>query len=137
MKIRGLPVARDIDVAAIAFLALSACSQEDAPRTGPVPSADVSLPSTDPSASPGVTAPAPSEAVIRITGTVHHLDQEGGVYVIRAEDGTQYRPLEIPEDFRVDGLAVEAQAKRRDDVITVDMAGQAIELLDIRKRAAE
>jgi hypothetical protein len=59
------------------------------------------------------------------------------VYVIRTEDGAQYRPIELPEEFRVDGLAVEASAKRRDDVLTVDMAGQAIELLDIRKRAAD
>ena len=137
MKIRVLDITRDIDLAAIAFLALSACSQEDATRTGPVPSADVSFPSSNTSTSPDGTVPTPAEAIIRLTGTVHHLDMEGGVYVIRTEDGTQYRPIELPEEFRVDGLPVEAEVKRRDDIMTVDMAGTAVELLDIRKRAAD
>ena len=102
-----------------------------------MPSADVAFPSSNTSTSPDGTAPAPAEAIIRLTGTVHHLDLEGGVYVIRTEDGTQYRPIELPEEFRVDGLAVEAEVKRRDDVMTVDMAGTAVELLDIRKRTAD
>jgi hypothetical protein len=138
VKLRGIDMLRDIDLAAIAFFALSACSQqEDAAQTGPVPSADVAFPSSDTSTSPGGTAPPPAEAILRLTGTVHHLDLEGGVYVIRTEDGTQYRPVELPEEFRVDGLAVEAEAKRRDDLMSVDMVGPAVELLDIRKRAAD
>jgi hypothetical protein len=137
VKLRVLAITRDIDLAAVAFLALSACSQEDATRTGPVPAADVSFPSSSTPTSPDGPAPTPADAIIRLTGTVHHLDIEGGVYVIRTADGTQYRPIELPEEFRVDGLAVEAEAKRRDDVITVDMAGTAVELLDIRKRTAD
>jgi len=137
VKLGVLDITRDIDLAAIAFLALSACSQEDATRTGPVPSADVSFPSSSTSTSPDGTVPTPAEAIIRLTGTVHHLDLEGGVYVIRTEDGTQYRPIELPEEFRVDGLPVEAEATRRDDIMTVDMVGTAVELLDIRKRAAD
>lgn len=113
------------------MLALAACSQDDSPRTGPAPSIDIPTPPMD------GADPAPTEDVVRIVGTVHHLDVEGGVYVIRTADGTQYRPIELPEEFRVEGLAVEADAKRRDDVMTVDMAGQSIELLDIRKHAAE
>jgi hypothetical protein len=115
----------------IAMLALGACSQGDSPRTGPAPSIDTPTPPMD------GADPAPSEDVVRIVGTVHHLDLEGGVYVIRTAAGTQYRPIELPEEFRVEGLAVEADAKLRDDVLTVDMAGQSIELLDIRKHAAE
>ena len=74
---------------------------------------------------------------MHLTGTVPHLDLEGGVYVIRTEDGAQYRPIELPEEFRVDGLPVEAEVKRRDDIMTIDMAGTAVELLDIRKRTAD
>jgi hypothetical protein len=116
---------------AFACLGLAACSQENAPRTGPVPTAETPAPAAEP------PPPRDSDELINIVGNVHHLDLEGGVYVIRTEDGAQYRPIELPEEFRVDGLAVEASAKRRDDVLTVDMAGQAIELLDIRKRAAD
>jgi hypothetical protein len=107
------------------------CADGAAPRTGPISPLDVLDPPAD------QVAPAPAEDFVRITGTVHRLDLEGGVYVIRTDDGTQYRPIELPEEFRVEGLAVEVEAKRRDDVLTVDMAGQAIELLDIRKRVAE
>lgn len=74
MKVRVLDITRDIDLAAIAFLALSACSQEGATRTGPVPSADVGFPSSSTPASPDGTVPTPVEAIIRLTGTVHHLD---------------------------------------------------------------
>jgi hypothetical protein len=58
MKLRGIDILRDVDLAAIAFLALSANSREDAPRTGPVSSADDSIPSSEPSTPTGGTAPA-------------------------------------------------------------------------------
>lgn len=58
MKLRGMDILRDVDLAAIAFLALSADSRENAPRTGPVPSADDSIPSSEPSTPTGDTAPA-------------------------------------------------------------------------------
>jgi hypothetical protein len=90
----------------------------------------------DPGAAVDPAAQASKDDVIHFSGTVEHQDAEGGAYVIRAEDGRQYRPVELPADFRVDGLEVEVDAKRRDDVLTKDMAGQSIELLDIRKRAA-
>jgi heat shock protein HslJ len=80
-------------------------------------------------------AAAQAQDVIQIAGTVHHLDVEGGVWVIRTTDGTQYKPVQLPKEYQVDGLAVEGEARRRDNVISVDMAGQAIELLTIRKRA--
>ena len=115
----------------IAMLGFSACSQEDAPRTGPATATQ------EPVAAAAPAAPASSDDVIHIAGTVEKLDVEGGVYVIRAEDGTQYRPIELPEEFRVEGVAVDVDAKRRDDVLTKDMVGQSIELLDIRRRAAE
>jgi len=37
-------------------------------------------------------------------------------------------------DFRVDGLAVEADARRCDDVATIGMVGPVLELLRIRRR---
>jgi hypothetical protein len=61
MKLRGIDILRDVDLAAIAYLALSAPSRERAPRTGPVPSADDSIPSSKPSTPAGVTAPGPAD----------------------------------------------------------------------------
>lgn len=77
---------------------------------------------------------AGSGPVLHITGTVQHLDLEGGLFVIRSADGTQYNPVNLPEAFRIDGMAIEAFAKRRDDMASIGMVGPLIELLRIRKQ---
>ncbi|MGH8646061.1 MAG: META domain-containing protein [Gammaproteobacteria bacterium] len=77
---------------------------------------------------------AGSEPVLHITGTVQRLDLEGGLVVIRDAEGTQYNPINLPEAFRVEGMAVEAEAQRRDDVASIGMIGPIIELLRVRKR---
>lgn len=77
---------------------------------------------------------AGSGATFHITGTVHHSDLEGGVFVIRNAEGTQYSPLNLPDAFRMDGLAVEADARRRDDMASIGMVGPLVELLRIRSR---
>jgi heat shock protein HslJ len=77
---------------------------------------------------------AGSGPTVHITGTVHHLDLEGGVFVIRDADGTQYNPVNLPDAFRVDGMAVEVDARRRDDMASIGMVGPLVELLRIRSR---
>ena len=72
---------------------------------------------------------------ITLTGTVRHLDLEGGVYVIEDAGGTRYNPMNLPDGFKVDGKAVEAQGRRRDDVMSVAMVGPMVELARIRERA--
>lgn len=69
-----------------------------------------------------------------LTGTVRHLDVEGGVWVIRDEAGTQFTPAALPEAFRVDGLAVELDARRRDDMVSTSMTGPLVEIVRIRRR---
>ena len=65
MKFRAEDLLGDIDVAALAYLALSADSEEDASRSGPVPSTDVSNPSSEPSTPAGDTEPVSSEWIDR------------------------------------------------------------------------
>jgi len=72
---------------------------------------------------------------LRIAGTVHHLALEGGLFVIRDAGGTQYNPLNLPAAYQVDGLAVDVEARRRDDTASIGMVGPMIEILRIRKRA--
>jgi hypothetical protein len=72
-----------------------------------------------------------------MTGTVHHLDLEGGLFVIRDDEGKQYQPLNLPQAFRVDGMPVEVEARRRTDVMTTGMAGATIELVRIRGRSSD
>ena len=68
--------------------------------------------------------------------TGHRIDAEGGIYVIRAADGTEYRPKELPAEYRVEGMAVDVKALLNDDVATKDMVGQPIDLLEIVRRDA-
>jgi hypothetical protein len=66
---------------------------------------------------------------------VHYLDLEGGLFVIRDAQGVQYNPTNLPETFRRDGMLVEAEAQRRDDMASIGMVGSIVELLRIRLRS--
>lgn len=79
--------------------------------------------------------PVGAGPVLHITGTVHHLDLEGGLFVIRDRAGTQFNPVNLPAGFRVEGIAVETEAQRRDDAASIGMVGPMIELLRIRRHA--
>ena len=68
-------------------------------------------------------------------GTVHKVADNGGVWVIRTVSGKQYQPTTpLPEEFQVEGLAVEVEARKHDQVMTKDTLGQAIDIVEIRKR---
>jgi hypothetical protein len=71
---------------------------------------------------------------ITLTGVVRHARLEGGFYTIQADDGVTYDPMNLPPDFRQDGLAVEAVARRRNDRLGTHQAGRIIELERIRRR---
>lgn len=77
--------------------------------------------------------PSESEQTLHIAGIVRHLDLEGGLFVIRNAQGVQYNPINLPEAFRRDGLAVEAQARRSENMASTGMIGTLVELLRIRK----
>jgi hypothetical protein len=72
--------------------------------------------------------PAPSMA---FSGTVRFVDLEGGLWLIEADDGTRYQPLELVEAFRKDGLRVKGDALRRDNMMSIGMSGPMIEVLSI------
>lgn len=82
------------------------------------------------------TLPGGAGPTIRIVGTVRSLALEGGLYVIDGAGGTRYHPTNLPRAYRVDGKAIEADARRRDDVASIGMVGPMVELLRIRSRAA-
>jgi hypothetical protein len=69
-----------------------------------------------------------------LTGTVTRMDIEGGLWVIRAQDGAKYNVINLPEEFRVDGTEIEADARRRENVQVIDAAGPSVDILRIRKR---
>jgi hypothetical protein len=71
---------------------------------------------------------------VRITGVVRHLELEGGFYAIRGDDGVTYDPTNLPPAFQKDGLRVEADARRRDDLMGIHQAGPIVQLVRIRAR---
>lgn len=79
---------------------------------------------------------AATRPTMQIVGTIRHRDVEGGVWVIRSDEGT-FQPTNLPRRFHVDGIAVEAEAVRRDDLVSIGMVGPLVELLRIRRQAAE
>src|SRR3954451_1808272 len=74
--------------------------------------------------------------VFHLGGTVRHVELEGGLYVIDAADGTRYVPTNLPADYQKDGLALEAEARRRDDMASIAMVAPLVELVRIRKAPA-
>jgi hypothetical protein len=82
-------------------------------------------------------ASAGARATVHISRTVRHLDPEGGLFVIRDVDGTQYNPSNLPGGFQVDGMAVEAQARHRDEIATIGMVGPVVELQRISRHAGD
>ena len=121
---RGL-TGNNLRTALFALIFISACSPDGAPRRGPVTAADPIKPTE--------AIRASKRDRVHLTGTIHHVKAEGGVYVLRTETGLQYRLVELPEQFREEGLNVTIEGLRHDDVLTKDMAGQAVDILEIRR----
>ena len=71
---------------------------------------------------------------IHFTGTVRHVELEGGFYAIRGDDGVSYDPTNLPPEFQKDGLKVEAEARRQDDVMGIHQVGPIVQLVRIRTR---
>ena len=72
--------------------------------------------------------------LVRITGIVRHSDLEGGFYAIQGDDGVTYDPTNLPAEFQEDGLAVEVEARRREDAMGIHQVGPIVEIERIRKR---
>jgi hypothetical protein len=88
-----------------------------------------------PTSNPWVALPAAGDTagtMVTIKGTVHYTDVEGGVYSIRAEDGTNYDPLNLPAAFKKDGLAVEAEARTQPATMGINQVGPIVALTRIR-----
>lgn len=81
-----------------------------------------------------VVMPAAADVeTTRIAGPVTYMDLEGGLYVIRGTDGTNYNPTNLPDAYREDGLRVEADVVRRDDMASIGMVGPIIDVVRIRR----
>lgn len=105
------------------ILLLAAC-------TGGPPESPVTVP--DRTAGDTAAAPVP-DSVVTVKGVVRHFDLEGGFFAIRGDDGTTYDPSNLAEEFRRDGLRVEARLRLRPDMGGIHMVGPIVDIIEIRK----
>ncbi|KYH42450.1 MAG: hypothetical protein AYL33_002640, partial [Candidatus Bathyarchaeota archaeon B63] len=71
------------------------------------------------------------KSVISEIGTIKFFPFEGGFYGIITEKGN-YLPLNLPEEFKKDGLKVWFKARVREDIVTIYGWGKPIEILEIK-----
>jgi len=71
--------------------------------------------------------------VVSGTGIIRFFDLEGGFYCIIDSDGKHYYPINLSEEFQVDGLRVYFEAKILQDEGTSQMQEIAVSVLKIQK----
>jgi hypothetical protein len=83
-----------------------------------------------------VTAAEEKATTVTATGTVTHIELEGGFWAIIADDGAKYDPMELGKEFQQEGLRVTFTAKIRTDMVSDHMYGTIIEITAIAKAPA-
>ena len=71
---------------------------------------------------PGAPERARSGTAVAVEGTVRHLDVEGGCWVIETAQ-ERVQPADLPERFRVDGLAVRVKLRDAPDLVSICQVG--------------
>lgn len=69
--------------------------------------------------------------------SIQFVSVEGGCWTIAPSppnEQVNYLPINLPEEFRQDGLKVRVEVKVRDDYGSVCMLGPVVEILSIRAR---
>jgi hypothetical protein len=68
-----------------------------------------------------------------IKGTVKHIELEGGFYGILTDRGDKINPVDLPDTFKQDGLAVRFRMKRLSDQVSFRMWGTLATITDIER----
>lgn len=72
--------------------------------------------------------------MVRVNGTVRFMSFEGGFWAVRGDDNVTYDPIDgLAPAFQTEGLRVRLEAKRRNDMASVHMAGPIVEIISISK----
>lgn len=67
------------------------------------------------------------------TGTIRYIDLEGGFYGIAGDDGKNYLPMNLAQEFKADGLRVTFRLRIRVDVATIYMWGTPVEVISLKR----
>ena len=73
------------------------------------------------------------EDIIKGTGTVVFINLEGGFYSIIEDSGYAYTPINLDQEFRVDGLRVRFEAIILHGLGGIPFPGTRIEIITIEK----
>jgi len=65
------------------------------------------------------------------SGTIVFVPLEGGFFGIAGDDGRNYLPLDLGQEFRVDGLRVAFEAEEAPDTATIQMWGTPVNVTSI------
>lgn len=68
-----------------------------------------------------------------ISGTVRYLELEGGFYGLVADDGRRYDPINLPAEYKKDGLRVKFAIREKKGVVSFHMWGRIVEVIKIQK----
>jgi len=68
-----------------------------------------------------------------VTGTVHHVDLEGGFYGIVTDDGQHLDPVNLPKEFQKDGLRLEARVVPLRDRVSAHMWGTPVRIIEFKR----
>jgi hypothetical protein len=73
-----------------------------------------------------------NDGLIHGKGAVKYLSFEGGFYGIVGDDGKNYDPINMPQEFKVDGLRVQFTANLT-DYLSFHMWGYVVKLVSIER----
>lgn len=65
---------------------------------------------------------------MQVRGKVHYVALEGGFYGIVADDGQQYYPINMPQQYKADGARVACTVTILKDAATLAMWGQPVRI---------
>ena len=74
--------------------------------------------------------------IVEGKGEIRYVDLEGGFYGIISYDGEKYDPVNLPNDFKIDGLHVRFRLRVLSEENSFHMWGKVIYLIEIKKISA-
>ena len=81
------------------------------------------------------TSPELPPGAIRVNGTVHYFNLEGGFWAVRGDDGVTYDPIAgLAPQFQRENLRVTMIAKIHPEMGGIHMVGPLVEVLSIEPR---
>lgn len=70
---------------------------------------------------------------VNLIGEVRFINLEGGFYGIIGSDGKNYYPVNLSNEFKIDGIKVKFEGRIRKDLITTTVWGETLEIIKINK----